>query len=288
MSNQYTMLEEIGKGTYGQVQKAQLKSEYMGKRIFAVKNIEKNRYQKELRRFLREIEILKTLDHPNVIKFYEAYENKTNYFIVQEYLDGGDLGKVFEYQQLSVKESDAKEFMWQIFLSLNYLHQKGIAHRDIKPENFLMLKKGSNIIKLIDFGLSATINSSNETIQETVGSPFYIAPEVLEREYTPLCDVWSAGVIFYNFMTCQFPFDSDQNEKLFDLIKAGVYDKTVIEQSDYSSQAKDLLQKLLLRENDGRLSAKECLLHPWFDEIRADLHLRGEKIVTKQMLESIR
>ena len=95
MSNQYTMLEEIGKGTYGQVQKAQLKSEYMGKRIFAVKNIEKNRYQKELRRFLREIEILKTLDHPNVIKFYEAYENKTNYFIVQEYLDGGDLGKVF-------------------------------------------------------------------------------------------------------------------------------------------------------------------------------------------------
>ena len=97
MSNQYTMLEEIGKGTYGQVQKAQLKSEYMGKRIFAVKNIEKNRYQKELRRFLREIEILKTLDHPNIIKFYEAYESKTNYFIVQEYLDGGDLGKVFEF-----------------------------------------------------------------------------------------------------------------------------------------------------------------------------------------------
>ena len=92
-----------------------------------------------------------------------------------------------------------------------------------------MLNKGSNIIKLIDFGLSATLNSSNETIQETVGSPFYIAPEVLEREYTPLCDVWSAGVILYNFMTCKFPFDSDQNETLFDLIKAGAYDKTVIE-----------------------------------------------------------
>lgn len=284
----YTFLDELGKGTYGKVHKAHLNVDNSKKRLFAVKAIQKNIFQKEIRRFLREIEILKLLDHPNVIRFYEAYESPTSYFIVQEFCGSGDLGKLFEIQSVSFKESVARDFMWQILLALNYLHKKGIAHRDVKPENFLITDHGSGQLKLIDFGLSATMNCSTDTLKETVGSPFYLAPEVIEKEYSPLCDVWSAGVMLFNFMTCGFPFYDDNNEKLFEKIKAVEYDRQVIASCDYSDAAKDLLSRMLVREKDGRISAEQALQHPWFESNREDIRRNGEEFLTKELMLQLR
>lgn len=284
----YSFLDEVGKGTYGKVHKAQLNVDMSKKRLFAVKTIEKTLHQKEIRRFLREIEILKTLDHPNVIRFYEAYESPSSYFIIQEFCGGGDLGRLFEIQSGGFKESDARDYMWQIFLALNYLHKKGIAHRDIKPENFLITDHASSQLKLIDFGLSATLNSSYETLKETCGSPFYLAPEVLEKDYTPLCDVWSAGVVLFNFMTCGFPFEDENNEKLFQKIKAIDYNRELIESLDYSSESKHLLSRLLIRESAGRLSAAEALQHPWFAVKREEVRAMGEKYLQADLLQQLR
>ena len=285
---QYDMLESVGHGAYGQVQKATFKSQLSTNRVYAVKSIDKSQFQKEIRRFVREIEILKCLDHPNIIRFYEAYDSKNVFYIVQEFCSGGDLGKVFAKYSTRFPENLAKDYMWQIMLALNYIHNKGIAHRDIKPENFLLLSPEKTTLKLIDFGLSATINSTYETIKETVGTTFYIAPEVLELDYSPLCDVWSAGVILYNFITCAFPFDAPTNDELFELIKAGKYDKDILPKSGYSSEAIDLLDKMLRRETEGRISAAEALQHPWFDSYRAGIKTKGEALVTTELLENLR
>lgn len=288
VKQQYNFLEELGKGSYGSVQRAVLKSSGDKGRSFAVKTIEKSRYPKEVRRFLREIELLKSLDHPYIVRFYEAYESKTAYFIVQELCSGGDLGKALELQQGGFKESDTREFMWQILMAVNYLNLKGIAHRDIKPENFLLASSSSNVVKLIDFGLSATGNSTASTLRETVGSPFYIAPEVITQEYGPSCDVWSCGVVLYNLVTGRFPFEAEQNNQVFELIKKGAYDKSFVESSGYSAEGRDLLYKMLIKIEEGRISAQAALQHPWFEEKHQEILHKGKKVVTKTMLEQIK
>jgi calcium-dependent protein kinase len=288
VKQQYNFMEELGKGSYGSVQRAVLKTSGENGRSFAVKTIEKARYPKEVRRFLREIELLKSLDHPYIVRFYEAYESKTAYFIVQELCSGGDLGKVLDLQTGGFKESDTKEFMWQILMAVNYLNLKGIAHRDIKPENFLLSSQQASTLKLIDFGLSATGNSAASTLRETVGSPFYIAPEVIDQEYGPSCDVWSCGVVLYNLVTGRFPFEAEQNNQVFELIKRGVYDKSVVEASGYSAAGKDLLYKMLLKVEEGRPTAKVALQHPWFADKREEIVQRGKKVVTRGMLEQIK
>ena len=288
----YDLLEDIGKGSFGQVQKAYLKIDSSRRRPFAVKTVEKSANQKELKRFLREIEILKNLDHPFIIRFFEACESKNSYFIIQEMCEGGDLGKMLELQNHGLREADARWFMWQILQAINYLHFKGIAHRDIKPENFLLVNKTSSNIKLIDFGLSATIKCSEDVIKETVGSPFYIAPEVLDKNYTPLCDIWSAGIILYNFMTCLYPFEHEENPVLFELIKKGVYNLQPVQDCGYSSEAKDLLSKMLVREesDDGtkRISALEALKHDWFAPLREEVRKKGEALLNVEMLQNMR
>lgn len=288
VKQQYNFMEELGKGSYGSVQRAVLKSSGDKSRSFAVKTIEKSRYPKEVRRFLREIELLKSLDHPYIVRFYEAYESKTAYFIVQELCNGGDLGRAIEMQQGGFKEADTREFMWQILMAVNYLNLKGIAHRDIKPENFLLASPTSNIVKLIDFGLSATGNSAASTLRETVGSPFYIAPEVIDQEYGPICDVWSCGIVLYNLITGRFPFEAEQNNQVFEMIKKGAYDKVSVEESAYSPQSRDILYKMLLKVEEGRLSAKDALQHPWFESKREEIAERGKKVVTRSMLEQIK
>ena len=292
IKSHYNMMDQIGKGSFGHVQKAYLKVDSGKKRPFAIKTVEKSVHQKELKRFLREIEILKTLDHPNIIRFFEAYESRNSYFIIQELCEGGDLGKLLELQTVGVPENIARDLMWQILQSIHYLHFKGIAHRDIKPENFLIEKPQSRILKLIDFGLSATISCSTEVINETVGSPFFIAPEVLEKNYSPLCDIWSAGIILFNLMTCSFPFVHEENPILFEMIKKGQYNKSPIENSGYSTVAKDLLERMLIREEepDGRkrISAFESLQHEWFQENRQEIGREGKKFLSKGLLENLR
>lgn len=286
--SRYTIMEQVGKGSYGNVQRASLKFDRSIGRSFAVKTIEKGKYIKEIRRFLREIEILKNLDHPNIIRFFEAYESKNAYFIVQEFCGGGDLGQIFEMQCLKFNEDDARDFMWQIMLAINYLHSKGIAHRDIKPENFLLLDKTQSTLKLIDFGLSATLCSGDETSKETCGSPFYMAPEVLEKNYTCLCDVWSAGVILFNFMTCKFPFDAETNDQVFELVKRGSYDREAVKEANYSPQAVELLDLMLRREVSGRITAKDALQHPWFERKRDEVKRRGQMLLNKEMLLNLK
>ena len=155
-------------------------------------------------KFLKEIQVLRELEHPNIIKIFEYYIDNKYHYIITELLTGGDLYEaILKFQKFNEKK--AAYIIKQILSALNYLHSKGIVHRDIKPENILVQndnnKKNKNYldeihIKLIDFGAS-NFFKENEILTLKVGSPYYIAPEVLNKNYNEKCDIWSAGVMLY-------------------------------------------------------------------------------------------
>ena len=212
----------------------------------------------------REIEVLKICQHPNIIRFYDVFENAEFIYIVMEYLNGGDLFSYLASKNFKIPEDRAREIAHQIATGIFYIHSFGIAHRDLKPENIMMVDQSFNSkIKIVDFGLSKTFGPS-ETCVEPLGTLGYVAPEILLRKpYDKSVDTWSFGVIVYLLLGRHLPFDSRDDQEIgrktiYHLVnfKHQVWDKV-------SDQGKDLIQNLLIKDNLSRLSIKEALDHPW-------------------------
>jgi calcium-dependent protein kinase len=156
---------------------------------------------------------MKDVDHPNIIKIYETYMDKFYFHFVIEFCDGGDLyEKLINKSKFNEKESAI--IIEQVLSALNHCHYKNICHRDLKPENIVFAKKSKHpreldltndeaVIKIIDFGLAKFISEGN-SLKSKVGTPYYVAPEVLEGSYDYRCDNWSVGVITYT-MLCGYP-----------------------------------------------------------------------------------
>ena len=253
----YKVICKLGKGSFGSVYKVVY---IHSGNIRAMKVIKKEsiNYQDDERIFLKEIEILTKIEHPNIIKIIEYYTDEINYYIITEYVSGGEL-----YEAISkcnkFNESKAAYIMRQILSALNYLHSFGIVHRDIKPENMLVEQSSDKDlinIKLIDFGTCNYVTLK-------VGSPYYIAPEVLKKNYNKKCDIWSAGIILYVMLLGKLPFHGKNTEDLFNNIKKGEFDQTSEEWNSISDNAKDLILKMLEYNPEKRLSAQECLDHNW-------------------------
>ena len=165
--------------------------------------------------FEEEIEILCKMDHPNVLKLYEYFEDKKNLYIVTELLAGPELfDRITENDHLC--ETDTCTVMKQLLTAINYCHSKGVAHRDIKPENFIFESNEADAdLKIIDFGLSKLCHASKfgliEKCKTKAGTITYIAPEVLTGNYDKQCDLWSAGCILYICLSGMPPFYGDDN-----------------------------------------------------------------------------
>lgn len=261
----YTVLSKIGKASFGSVYKVLDKHNTI---IRAMKVISREAisYQDDEKVFLKEIEILTKLEHPNIIKIIEYYTDDINYYIIMEYIEGGELYDVINKMQ-TLTESKAAYIMKQILCALNYLHSFNIVHRDIKPENMLVesTSKDDKInIKLIDF-VTCHYVKENESFSQKIGSPYYMAPEVLNKKYNQKCDIWSAGVILYILLIGSPPFNGNNLKELFHAIKKGVFNKEGDEWNQISSNAKDLISKMLLVDPEERISAQASLEHPWFD-----------------------
>lgn len=257
----YETLSRIGSGSYGSVYKVVHKSTGL---VRAMKMIRKDNYpSKKNKEFLQEIEILMKLEHPNIIKIYEYFSNKNYLFLIMEYIPGGELIENL-IKTKNFNEEKAAYIFNQIFSAVNYLHSNGLIHRDIKPENILVTnnKDGFIDIKLIDFGSSCNFKP-NQKFTSRIGSPFYIAPEVLNHEYNNKCDIWSIGVILYFLLTGYQPFYSRTREDLFEKIKRGIYNTERKEWIRLSKEAKDLVIHTLDYDYESRYSAEECLKHPW-------------------------
>ena len=242
----YKIINKLGKGSFGSVYKVKNKitGEIRAMKIIKNTSINDNDGMAN-KKFLKEIQVLKELEHPNIIKIFEYYIDNRYHYIITELLTGGELYEtILKCQKFNEKK--AAYIMKQILSALNYLHSKGIVHRDIKPENILVQnddKKNKNYldeihIKLIDFGAS-NFFKENEILTLKVGSPYYIAPEVLNKCYNEKCDIWSAGVVLYVMLTGNFPFVGKTSQKLFESIKTGKYKNTGKEWEAISKEAKD-------------------------------------------------
>ena len=264
----YKKLKDLGSGSYGSVYQAK---NIVMDNIVAIKMIEKVQDNMiDDMEIKNEINILKSLSHPNIVKIYEFFDTVLYYYIVTEYCKKGEL---FSYIKNKYSEKQLAVLFYQVFSGLCYLHEKKILHRDLKLENLMVSEIEKDIvtgeeyfwIKIIDFG-TAKIFEKNKAEKAVIGSSYYIAPEVLKQKYNEKCDTWSVGVILYMTLVGVAPFDGPTDEDIIIRIKAGKYNKHDVRFVEHSEEAKDLVYKLLERNIEKRLSAKEALNHPWFEK----------------------
>jgi len=260
IKDKYLFEKTLGQGSFGEVKK--LKNKTTGEEL-AVKIINKSDMQQEdLLALQTEVEILSQIDHPNVVKLFEVWEDKLKFFMVMEIMTGGELfDRIVEKDHYSEKE--AADTIRPIVDAIRYCHKMGVAHRDLKPENLLYATRDPHsIIKISDFGLAKIYDSSLMTTQ--CGTPSYVAPEVLEgKGYDEAVDFWSIGIILY-ILLCGFPpFYDDDNDKLFELIAKAKVEFPSPYWDNISDPAKDLIRKLLNADPKSRLKSDAILAHPW-------------------------
>lgn len=258
----YEWISLLGNGAFGKVRLFCDKK--CPKLKYAIKTIKKEDMAKELYSFLiDEINILSEMDHPNIVKYYESYEDDNYINIVMEYLEGHDLFKLISSRKSKkFTEKDMAEIMKNLFKALSYIHNKNIVHRDIKPENILFSKDGClSTLKIIDFGLSTCLKSDNKY---RVGSPYYMAPEIIHGNFSYKTDVWSVGVIFYVMLTGHFPFHAKKYDEVFEKILNKPYEIKHLKNSKCSELAEDLISKILVKDQEERYSIEQALNHEWF------------------------
>ena len=275
----YIRKKILGRGSFGTVYLVKHKDLT---RYFAMKVIKKSssKNNEEEEDLMNEIEILRKLDHPNILKITDFYSLKTEYNIITEYCQEGEL---FDEIKANAPFSEvmAAWYMNQILSAVCYCHSMNILHRDLKPENILIVKRqknGYHPIKIIDFG-TAKVFKKEKNEHLLIGSAYYIAPEVLSRNYTELCDLWSCGVIMYILLTGRPPFNGINEEEIMKKIKDGVYDMSRYPWGIISEDAKDLIKGLLQVNPKKRFTAKQALEHKWF---------KNEKIKASQTCYNIK
>ena len=259
----YDVIKQLGKGGYGKVY--EVKNKKTGE-IRACKHLSKLSI-KNLEKFEREINILIKTDHPHIIKLYEIFESQRSLYLVMEECKGGEVfDKIIEHIQSKqmYSEKDAANMFLQLMSSIEYCHNNGICHRDLKPENLLYLNAGNekdNPIKVIDFGLSQIF--TDRKLKTKVGTAYYVAPEILMGDYNEKCDIWSAGVILYIFLSGDPPFNGPNDAAIYNKISQMKFSFPEKKWGNISNEAKDLIIHMLAPEKE-RYNAKQVLAHPWF------------------------
>ncbi|CAD8139364.1 unnamed protein product [Paramecium octaurelia] len=260
----YTNIKVLGKGTFAKVF---LAHKMIDKSKFAVKTFQKSalmdKTNTQRQGLLNEINLLRSCDHPNIIKLYEIYESGDYIYLVMELLEGGELFDLILETPFFV-ESKIALIMFKIFDALEYLHTKNIMHRDIKLENIILKDKSENFdLKIADFGLASYTES--ELLIKRCGTPGYVAPEILQdQKYNEKVDVFSAGIILYILLTGQAPF---YGNSLDDVIEKNRECQINLQGLKVSQDALDLLQKTLEPNPKNRISSLEALSHPFISRL---------------------
>ena len=170
----------------------------------AIKVLDKHKLAENIECIMEEVEILNKLDHPNIVKYFETYNDTKYIYLVMEYIQGMQLfDKITSMPNQTFDEREAGIYMEKLLQAVNHCHAQGIIHRDIKPENIMITDNGS--VRLIDFGLSK-VNKGDKKLTTIAGTPFYMAPEVLDGNYGAKADIWSLGVLLYVLVSGYLPF----------------------------------------------------------------------------------
>ena len=264
INNYYEFIKELGKGSYGQVLRCQNKETG---NVYACKKMSKKKI-KNKKQFQTELNLLRTTDHPNIIKLYDIYEDNKYIYLIMEECNGGEffdsLAKRAKEKNMYTEKECARIFK-QILEAVNYLHAHGVCHRDLKPENILFSNVADDsCLKLIDFGLSKVLDGESN-MKKTVGTTFYMAPEVIQGNYNEKCDIWSCGIILYIMLCGKPPFYSQDEEELKKKICSMKYNFDYPEFKKVSKDAINLIKKILVGP-EQRLTAAQILADPWIKE----------------------
>tara|TARA_B100000787_G_C16188471_1_gene296054 strand:+ start:1200 stop:2417 length:1218 start_codon:yes stop_codon:yes gene_type:complete len=246
--------KRIGKGSFSTIHKCFDNDN----NVFALKKIKVDKLKDKLS-VKNEFNIMRKLSHINIIKVFDLIidEQLDNVYIFLEYFEYGDLGKYLSGN--SLEEKHVNNFSIQIKNGLQYLFKQNIIHRDIKPQNILV--SNDKILKIIDFGLSKSINRNEEMMDTVCGSPLYMAPEIVKtKNYTVKSDIWSFGVIIYEMIYGYTPFRANN---IYSLINA--IDNTDIKYPTYniSKGCINLLQQMLVKEPEYRIGWENLFIHAW-------------------------
>ncbi|XP_076921204.1 calcium-dependent protein kinase 26-like [Bidens hawaiensis] len=261
----YTLGQKLGQGQFGTTY---LCTEIATGIDYACKSISKRKLisKEDLEDVRREIQIMHHLaGHKNIVTIKGAYEDPLYMHIVMELCNGGELfDRIIQRGHYS--ERKAAELTKIIVGVVEACHSLGVMHRDLKPENFLLVNRDDDFsLKAIDFGLSVFFKPG-QTFTDVVGSPYYVAPEVLLKHYGPEADVWTAGVILYILLSGVPPFWAETQQGIFDAVLKGYIDFESDPWPLISDSAKDLITKMLCSRPSDRLTAHEVLCHPWICE----------------------
>ena len=262
----YEFISMLGNGAFGKVRL--YRDRNYKDLLFAIKTLKKEGIPPyEFSLLKSEVNILSNLDHPNIVKYFGTFEDEIYLHIVMEYLKGHDLYKIISLKKYTgFDEKNMAQIIQQLLKALVFIHSKGIVHRDIKPENILFSdKRNYSTLRLIDFGLAT--NSVND--HKSVGTPYYMSPEMINKNSCTESDMWSVGVILYLMLTDKYPFDDKNGNELFYKIRKENYDIAPLEESECSEEAKDFIQKCLKKNPLKRMSSIQGLEHPWIQKFCA-------------------
>ncbi|OQR82902.1 calcium/calmodulin-dependent protein kinase [Achlya hypogyna] len=259
----YELGRELGRGAFSVVREAQAIA--TGTKV-AVKVLQKRKmHEVDYTSLAFEVNTLKKLRHPNIITLYDIYEDPACFYLVTEFMEGGEL-----FERLVAKtyytQRDAKEVIATLLRAIKYCHDSGIAHRDLKPENILLASPtDDSTIKLGDFGLAISHNNS-QSMTTRCGSPIYTAPEILDMSTTAYgkeCDIWSIGVITFMLLSGSPPFYDTNLADLYTQIKAAKYHFDPYYWGHVSEDAKHFIGRMLVVDPAQRATADELLRHRW-------------------------
>eukprot|EP01080_Neovahlkampfia_damariscottae_P007525 gene7525-11849_t len=252
----YELCETIGRGTFSKVKRGinTETGEVVAIKIINITSLQKEGMEKQMK---REISVLKSIQHENVVTMIEVLKSSNHFYIVMELITGGEL---FD-KIVSVKKFDekvARRYFQQLIDGLSYCHKKGIAHRDLKPENLLLGK--NDTLKISDFGLSG-LAGDNKMLSTICGTPHYVAPEVLSGSYDGIsADVWSLGIILFVMLSGCHPFDGDSVAELFNRIENLEFKYP----NYFTKGARALLDKIIVVDPKKRATMEDIKNDPWF------------------------
>ncbi|KRZ10522.1 Death-associated protein kinase dapk-1, partial [Trichinella zimbabwensis] len=282
----YIVHEQLGSGQFAVVKRCEEKAtgyqfagKFIKKRLF-------NSSQRGAKRsdIQREIDVLREIGgHQNVISLHQVFETELEIILILELVAGGEL---FEHlsKKECLEEAEASAFVRQILLGLDHLHSKHIAHLDLKPENVMLKAPNSTCVQLIDFGLSRRI-PPDTYVKELLGTEEFVAPETINYDgLTLAADMWALGVVTYILLTGSSPFLGSSQSETFSNITAVRYRFDAEYFGRTSTLAKDFIRRLLVRDPRKRLTAKQCLKHPWIEPKEAEhvALLRQSLVNTRQ------
>lgn len=263
LDNKYMLGDEIGKGAYGRVYKG---LDLENGDFVAIKQVSlENIAQEDLNIIMQEIDLLKNLNHKNIVKYLGSLKTKTHLHIILEYVENGSLANIIKPNKFGpFPESLVAVYIAQVLEGLVYLHEQGVIHRDIKGANILTTKEG--LVKLADFGVATKLTEADVNTHSVVGTPYWMAPEVIEMSgVCAASDIWSVGCTVIELLTCVPPYyDLQPMPALFRIVQ----DEHPPIPDSLSPAITDFLRQCFKKDARQRPDAKTLLSHPWIQNSR--------------------